>query len=200
MINIKEQLYLQALTNVLETADKTQSYTKENVKKVVVYGIKFINAHHVNVTTVEDADIFYKLVLGICDFIGLLTPNEFMNMFPIAKEFNGHKYECKDYFGTWDYLNTLERDKPIKDQNIDNGSIVGFLWEYHNWEVRRFTVKLTTALERIQAAQGLPTMFETLGIETHAVYENNGKQFMVNANGRTQRLRKKMPRFLKLVK
>lgn len=145
---MKEQLYLQALTNVLETSDKMQSYTKENIKKVVVYGIKYINAH-VKVTAVEDADIFHKLVLETCDFIGLLTPNEFMNIFPIAKEFNGHKWEVKDYFYTRDYLNTLERDKPIKDQNIDNGSVVGFLWEYHNWEIIRFTVKLTTALERI---------------------------------------------------
>ncbi len=193
---MKEQLYLQALANVLKTANETQDYTKENIKKIVIYGVKYTNTH----CLVGVAETFYNLVIEIHDFIGFLTPNEFMNIFPVEKEYNGHKYECKDYFYTMEYLNTLERDKPIKDQNIDNGSVIGFLWEYHNWEVRRFTVALTTAIERMQMVQGLPTMFDSLGIETQTLYESNGSQFLLNANGRTTALRKPLPKYLRQLK
>lgn len=115
---MKEQLYLRALTNVLQEAYKTGSHTKDNIIKVVFYGIKYINAYHSNnITTFEKAEDFYNLVMGISDFIRYLTPNEFMNIFSITKEYDGHKYECKDYFYTMEYLNTLKRDKSIGKQD-----------------------------------------------------------------------------------
>lgn len=49
-------------------------------------------------------------------------------------------------------------------------------------------------------AQGLPTMFDRLGFEPHTLYENNGSQFLLGANGRTQKLHKSVPQYLKLIK
>ena len=198
---MKENLYWKALIAVIKKALENNNYTHDDVKKMAFYGIKYTNTQRVdNMHTSEEAEDFHKFVMAVSEFIGRLTPNEFMNIFPITKEYDGHKWGMKDYFYTMEYLNTLERDKPIKDQNIDNGSVVGFLWEYHNWEVRRFTVKLATALERIQAAQGLPTMFDALDIETHTLHESNGKQFLIDSNGRTTALRKPLPRYLKPIK
>jgi len=118
--------------------------------------------------------------------------------------YGGHKYECKDYCYTMEYMDTLERDKQIKEQNIDNGSVIGFLWEYHNWEIRRFAVTLITSLSRLQRLQGQLTvtdkLFDMLSIEPLTIYESNGKQFLLNTNGKTVAVYKPLPRYLKQLK
>lgn len=201
---MKENLYWKALLTVIKNALEKPNYTHDDIKKMVLYGIKYTNTQRVaDIDTLEEAEDFYEFVMGVSDFIGYLTPSEFMNIFPVAKEYNGHKYECKDYFYTVDYLNTLERDKPIKDQNTD-GSVIGFLWEYHNWEIRRFTVTLTTSLCKLQRFQGLSTitdnLFDTFDIKPLTLYESNGKQFLLDSDGRTTSLQKPLPRYLKQIK
>ncbi|WP_289891448.1 hypothetical protein [Virgibacillus pantothenticus] len=39
----------------------------------------------------------FQIANAIQDTTGKLTPKEFMNIFPIDKEFDGDKYEMKDY-------------------------------------------------------------------------------------------------------
>lgn len=202
---MKENLYWKALLTVIKNALEKPNYTRDDIKKMVFYGIKYTNTQRVDdIDTLEEVEDFHNFVMGVSDFIGYLTPSEFMNIFPVAKEYNGHKYECKDYFYTIEYLNTLERDKPIKEQSIDEGSVLGFLWEYHNWEVRRFTVTLTTSLSKLQMFQGQPTitdkLFDTLGFETHTLYESSGKQFLLDSDGRTTVVHKPLPRYLKQIK
>lgn len=202
---MKGQLYLQALNNVNKAAIENYTYSRDEIKKIVFYGIKYTNTQHAReASTLKEAELLYEFDTAISNFIGYLTPNEFMNIFPVTKEYEGHKYECKDYFYTMEYLNTLERDKPIKDQSIDEGSVIGFLWEYHNWEVRRFTVTLTTNLSKLQIFQGQSAitdeLFDTLGIEIHSLYESNGKQFLLNSKGKITALHKPLPRYLKQIK
>ncbi len=144
---MKENLYWNALIAVIKNALEKPNYTRDDIKKMVFYGIKYTNTQRVaDMHMLEEAEDFHEFVMAVSDFIGFLTPNEFMNVFPVAKEYDGHKYGCKDYFYTRDYLNTLERDKPIKDQDIDESGVIGFLWEYHNLEIEIFTVALTSSL------------------------------------------------------
>lgn len=201
----KGQIYINSLLNVYKKVLGIRSFTVDDTKKLVFYSVKYVNTQCDNeFNTVDDAERFHGLVMATRDVIGLLTPNQFVNVFPIEKKYNGHKYQSKDYFYTTNYLNTLEKDKPIKDQSMDGGTIIGFLWEYHNWEVREFTVALMTSLSRLQRLNGEPTvtdsLFNMLGLETHTLYESNGKQFLLHASGKTQGLRKKTPRYLKLIK
>ncbi len=202
---MKEQLYLQAFVNTNQKAVEKGAYTHDDIKKLVFCGIRYVNIQRAHDTgTLEEAEGFYKFITAISDFIGYLTPNEFMSVFPVSKEYDGHKYECKDYFYTMKYLNTLERDKPIKEQSSDNGSVIDFLWEYHNWEIRRFAVTLITSLSRLQKLQGQPTvtdkLFDMLSIESLTLYESNGKQFLLNTNGKTVAVYKPLPRYLKRLK
>nr|DAM27373.1 MAG TPA: hypothetical protein [Caudoviricetes sp.] len=202
---MKEQLYLQAFVNTNQKAIEKGAYTHDDIKKLVFYGVRYVNIKRGHDTSaLEEAEGFYEFITAISNFIGHLTPNEFMNIFPVSKEYDGHKYECKDYYYTMEYLDTLEMDKQIKEQSIDNGSIIGFLWEYHNWEVRRFTVALTASLSRLQRFQGQSTitdnLFDMLGLETHTLYENNGKQFLMDSKGKTTALNKPLPRYLRQLK
>lgn len=202
---MRKQLYLQAFIKIMDKAIESGNYTHDDIKKLVLYGVKYANTQHSNdMTTFEKAEGFYKFVVAISDFMGYLTPNEFMNMFPIIKEYRGHKWGMKDYFYTMKYINTLERDKPIKDQNIDDGSVIGFLWEYHNWEIRRFTVNLTTSLSNLQRFQGIPTitdsLFDTFDIKPLNIHKSNGRQFLLDSSGKTKALHKPLPRYLKQIK
>ena len=206
---MKKELYLQALLNLMKETKENQSYTRREfndyLKKIILYGVKFINAQCVDdIDSAEEAERFHMIVIAISDSMGLLTPNEFLNIFPINKEYNGHKYQSKDYFYTMEYLNALERDKPIKDQSMDGGTVIGFLWEYCNMEVQEFTVALMTSLSRLQRLNGEPTitdsLTEMLGVKSYTLCESNGKQFLLDTNGKTQRLCKKTPRYLKLIK
>lgn len=206
---MKKELYLQALLNVMKEKKENQSYTRRELndylKKVILYGVKFVNAQRVDdISSAEEAECFHMIVMAISDSMGLLTPNEFLNIFPVSKEYNGHKYQSKDYFYTMNYLNSLERDRPIKDQSIDRGTAIGFLWEYDNYEVREFTVALMTSLSRLQRLNGEPTITDSLtkmlGVKSYTLCESNGKQFLLDTNGKTQSLHKKTPRYLKLIK
>ena len=150
---MKENLYWKALIAVIKNGLENNNYTHDNIKRMAFYGIKYTNTQRVDdMDTLEEAEDFHKFVMAVSEFIGRLTPNEFMNMFPITKEYDGHKWGMKDYFYTMEYINTLERDKSIKAQNIDGG-VMGFLWEYHNREVRMFTVKLSASTSNLQKFQ-----------------------------------------------
>lgn len=201
----KGQIYINSLLNVYKKVLGIRSFTVDDTKKLVLYGVKYVNTQCDNeFNTVDDAERFHGLVMATHDVIGLLTPNQFVNVFPIEKKYNGYKYQSKDYFYTMNYLNSLERDKPIKDQSMDGGTVLGFLWEYCNMEVREFTVALMTSLSRLQRLNGEPTITDSLtkmlGVKSYTLCESNGKQFLLDTNGKTQRLCKKTPRYLKLIK
>ena len=66
--------------------------------------------------------------------MGTLKPKEFMELYPIPKEYDGHKYEIKDYFYTRDYIKGLEQENPIGTE------VFNLLWEYQNRDLIHFNV------------------------------------------------------------
>lgn len=51
------------------------------------------------------------------DLISTLTYKEFMNVYPVAKEYNEHKYGWKDYYTTMEYLQDKDLDSRIGQDN-----------------------------------------------------------------------------------
>lgn len=84
-----------------------------------------------------------------------LTPRQFEQLFPIIKEYNGNKWQCKDYFYTRDYLRKLNMDEPIGADRLQD-----FLWEYHNNLVREFLVYSLGIVDDFLKLQGEPTIGE----------------------------------------
>lgn len=76
----------------------------------------------------------------------LITPREFLTMFPIKKEFDGQKYECKDYFYTKEYLSTIDLDEPISEP-------FEFLWDYWNSDTARFLMNVMGAMSDVRKEQ-----------------------------------------------
>lgn len=133
-------------------------------------GIKLVG--HIKVKKEDSDQLLY--VCGIfIGMIGILTPREFMNMFPIDKNYDGEKYCIKDYFSTM---------KMIKEYGIDNEigyeSTLGFLFDYVNSDVNDFMVQVIEALDSEAKKNGGESIWEKLigGINTYHI--RNG--FLIN--------------------
>lgn len=198
----KHELYVNAFYNAANDIYDNQDAVSLT-KKLIIYGVKMVNANPKPTgISWDEAMRDFQFAEIIKTLIGTLSPGEFVNLFPIAKEFDGHKYETKDYFYTRDYIQTLPSGEPIGDSE----AVVNFLWEYHNWEIRTFTVKIMGYTDNLRKLEGQPSAWELFceekGIKTYSKHtDQKGREFMVDREtGKSFRVKKRIPRYLKAVK
>ena len=191
-------IYLQALINSMKDY-KNGADEKDSIKKLVFYGVKTINTkpkdEYLNLETIQSNIDFNNVILGA---IGTLTPKELMNIFPLDKYYKGAKYESKDYFYSMNYIKDHGINKPIKDP-------ISFLWEYTNINTSIFLMNVLGEIDNLRISQGNQSMasefMEAQGIKPLRKYtDQRGKDFFINDKGQTMRIKKKYPRYLKLVK
>jgi len=183
----------------LNTVASDDYRSTDSIKKLIFYGVKAVNS-------ITDRDMKYlrsnfQFIETIQQMMGTLKPSEFVNIFPITKEYDGNRYGTKDYFYTMDYLKTLS-DEPIGEER----QVMDFLWEYHNLEICLFVVNMLSIASDLRRSEGQPGIMEEWcaenGIKTYTMHtDQKGKRFVVdNETGKSFRVRKKMPRYLKLVR
>lgn len=116
-MNASFAIYKKAYTSTLKAYQIGQD-TLPIIKKAIFYGVKMINTMK---DEILDEDLIYnfKLINSIIDMMSTITPKEFINIFPIKKDYKGYKFDTKDYFYTMDYLKTLDLDTPIGDKILD---------------------------------------------------------------------------------
>ncbi|HHX0219671.1 TPA: hypothetical protein ACU3U7_002710 [Enterococcus faecalis] len=119
--------------------------TGVSIQQLVFYGIKCYGRWYEK-STKKDSWTSYQEFQRILDLMTLITPREFLTMFPIKKEFDGQKYECKDYFYTQEYLSTINLDEPISEP-------FEFLWDYWNRETARFLMNMMGAMSDVRKEQ-----------------------------------------------
>lgn len=197
----KYDLYIRAFKKVLQSCSDDQEYNfKAVMRKLITYGVKAVNCKkEADVITMEEAENNFQFIELVKSFMGSLAPIEFMSLFPIRKEYDGHKWEMKDYFYTRDYLNSLDLSKPIGEE------ICNFLWEYFNPEISIFVVNMMGCIDNFRRLEGQPSLAEewanTNGIKTYTLHtDNKGKQFLFDKEtGKTMRIKPKVEH-LKVVK
>lgn len=149
----------------------------------------------------KTSDMRFRIYNALFSFMGELYPAEFERIFPIEKDFDGHKYECKDYFYTKKILNSMPQDKPIGEDNITR-----LLWDYQNPFTRELLVSYLHVIDDLRSLQGKPSMMEEFaqqnGIRTYTKFTSpNGREYMRdNDTGKTFRVRKPRPEHLRIVK
>lgn len=197
----KHGLYLNAFFKTVKTTD-LRDPDPTVIKKLIFYGVKIINSRQEpSVITRDETTAKFQFADLIQGLIGLLKPNEFVNLFPITKEYDGARWQTKDYFCTMNYIKSLP-DEPIG--NVD--SVTKFLFEYHNWEISMFIINLMELASDLRQLQGQPGIMEEWcaknGIKTYSMHTGqNGKRFMVdNETGKSFRVKRKVPRYLRIVK
>ena len=201
--NKKYDLYLNAFERAVRKYKDTPDLgnRKDYVKQAIFYGVKAVNTKDKpKYLTREAAENNFQFGSIVKSMIGLLTPDEFIKIFPIRKEYDGNKWQTKDYFYTRDYINTLDPNKPIREQEDP----LMFLWEYTNWDITLFNVNLMGYLSDLRRLEGYPSMAaewaEMNGIETHTAHQDHkGNEFIIK-DGKALKLRKPRPKHLKLIK
>ncbi len=205
----KNLLYTEAWCRTVKLNPNLDSACKGNtnkearllLKKVIFYGVKAVNTkQEPEYVTKEAAETDFQFVSIVKDLMSLLTPIEFMQVFPIDKDYKGNKWGLKDYFYTRDYINGLEQDKPIGEE------ILKFLWEYQNKDITNFSVSSMEAMSNLRKLDGLPSLAEefadAMGLKTYTEYKGSkGQRFLIDRQtGKTMRVKEPKLRYLKLVR
>lgn len=169
----------------LEDRDKMKKYIFLNVKKFVA------ERHDKKKYAYKQLKNRLQFMFNLTDLMGRLTPVEFMQMFPIPKEYDGEKYSVKDYFSTMEEVSKYPQDKPIGDK------ITEFLMEYYNRDIMEFeVVKLCTISEirRKQGQLGLMEQFaEDNGLRFQAFYQDGNEMVDSETGERFEIVKPKNP-------
>lgn len=123
--------------------------------------------------TLKQNQYRFQMIDSIFGVLGCLTLRNFVTTFPIGKDYDGAKWECKDYFYTMDVLKNMDWDKPIGRDKLSE-----LLWDYENDELRHAYIEFTTAMSAIYRAQTGKGIAETwcdnMGIPTFTEDKETG--------------------------
>lgn len=146
----------------------------------------------------------FHLAMYIEDFFGMLTPNQLLQTFPPAKTYDGAKWGNVDYYSTMVKFEDLLMDVPIRESGEDINEL---LWGYDNHDLMIFNVNLmcvVSELHKLKTGRDmLDDFMENQGKpplnKYHLQTDSNGKQYMVDEQGRSFKIRKAKPRYLKVI-
>lgn len=177
-----------------------KALVRENPVQIIYYGVRYIdNKEEVTKFTLDEVELETDLIWTIISYMRSLTPREFINIFPINKEYDGIKQEMKDYFYTMNMIKALPQDKPI------GANIFNFLLDYTNIYINIFAAKIMSNIDKSRELEGKSNLFEDWAqknnIPLYRIYSNShGKKFMVDiATGKSYKIREKVPRYLKIL-
>ena len=165
---IKDDLYC------LSDKDKLKKYIFLNVKKIVK------EKHDKTEYTYEQLNNRLQFMFNLTDLIGRLTPVEIMQMFPIPKEYNGEKYQVKDYFSTIEEVKKYPQNKAIGDK------ITEFLMEYYNLDIIKFEVVKMCTISEIRRKQGQLGLMEQFAEDNEIhlqTFHQDGNEMVDNKTG-----------------
>lgn len=187
-MNNKYSLYLNAFQDVIKKRIENEE-DRTLLKRNVFYGVKLI------ITMKEPSDYkqarsAFELASIVKQVAGELTPNEFMNIFPIDKYYQGEKNGDKDYFYTMDYIQSYDLNNPLGDD------VLTFLMEYANIEILCFNVQTMCFMSSIRRYEGKPSLAQEWadmnGIDTYSKHtDQKGNEFLIDRQGKTQKVQKK---------
>jgi len=156
--------------------DIDKGFDFEAHKQTILWGVRSLGYGSKELyesTSIEDKLALYQFV---SDLIDRITPRQLMSIFPITKEYDGHKYEMKDYFYAMNKCKEHGLDNPISNS-------FEFLWDYYNRETGGFVVNYLSTLSDVtkeKAGQGLmETYLAEIGSTTYTEKVINGKRVLV---------------------
>src|SRR5699024_1205083 len=145
-------------------------------KKIIFWRVKTLGHGNQEYSNKENAEERLSLYRFVSDLIDRITPRQLINIFPITKDYDGHKYEMKDYFYAMDKCKEYGLDKPIGDS-------FDFLWDYCNRDIGSFVVNYLSTLSDVTkrtTGQGLmETYLAEAGIPTYTEKIIDGKRVLV---------------------
>lgn len=181
-------LYLNAFDREMDKNKDDFLEKPDNINKLITYGIKIINLEPEREMSLDVLESKFGFIVMINYFIGQLTPQEFMNLFPIEKIYDGKKYQAKDYYYTKRYMDSLPQNK-----SIGKDKVLRVLWNYTNDALMGYFFNLSDTVDELDIAKGEKSateqFFDGAGIDTFTMHEDsNGKKYIVDSTGKTRRI------------
>lgn len=140
----------------------------------------------------------YDSIDRVYNFIGFLTIRDLVTMFPIRKDYDGEKYQCKDYFYTVDVLSKMDWDEPIGRDNV-----FSLMWDYCNEDLERILGEymcLVSELHKKKTGKGFAEVFaEMFDIPSYSINEDAGL-IQDNQTGEIIKMDEKKPSHIKMIK
>ena len=203
LIKINNAWQRQYTNAVKEAYDSTNNslydIPQDKLMKVGFAGIKFIcslqdedrmckKLGDKSIESLKECQKKFEFMNVIFSVLGCLTVKNFVITFPITKEYDGEKWQSKDYFFTMDVLSKMDWDKPIGRDKMSD-----LLWDYQNNDLRNIYVEymcVASALYRAQTGKGIAEEWaDDMGIPTYSV-DNEEGFVRDNQTGRVSKLEK----------
>lgn len=157
-----EQLYMKAFGKELAAisvySDWNQS--RDNLKRAVFFAVKYYGLERIDRRhsrepgTYEQVSNDFNFLECVKTLMKQLTPRKIMSIFPISKEYDGEKWDCKDYYFTVEKLKDFQLDIPLGDERLEE-----FLWCYWNEDLFAFdfvSISIISNRYKIQTGGHLP--------------------------------------------
>ena len=187
--NCWQRQYHNAICKTMEENEgkKIEDFPQEDLMKIALSGVKHVisvleirreNARLGTdyTKTLEESQATFDLIDALFSVMGCIKLKNFVTIFPITKEYDGEKWQSKDYFYTIYVLSKMDWDKPIGRDNMYD-----LLWDYQNDDLREVCVEFTCAMSAIyrsQTGKGIAEEWcDEIGIPTYAV-DNTVNDFM----------------------
>ena len=200
--NCWQRQYHNAICKTMEENEgkKIEDFPQEDLMKIALSGVKHvisvleIRRENTRIgtdytKTLEESQATFDLIDALFSVMGCIKLKNFVTIFPITKEYDGEKWQSKDYFYTIDVLSKMDWDKPIGRDNMYD-----LLWDYQNDDLREVCVEFTCAMSAIyrsQTGKGIAEEWcDEIGIPTYAVDNINGIM-RDNQTGKVTKIKKK---------
>ena len=127
------------------------------------------------------------------------SPEWLAREFPAEKEYYGHTWGAKDYYTSMEVLKAAKAGTWTKED------VQSFLWGWDCHSLIGFTIAGLYLVDELRAMQGEPSLMESfahdMGIKVyHSTKIENGKEIMIDEDGRSLGVLKKPHKHLRVVR
>lgn len=196
----KHKLYGVAYRRVLDEAvAQMEDGEKRNIEKIIWYGVRYL-------TTMPDYKDYefdinsFNLISGIKGLMSSMTLQQFKNVFPIKKDFNGARWGVKDYFYTMEYIKRIG----LEPNDLLGDFALELLANYWNDDIGNLYAKSLAIMSSIRRHEGHLSLFEEFmaqqGQDTPNTFKNSKGQAYYVRQGKPVKVQMRKPNHLKTIK
>lgn len=200
----KHTVYGNAVSRWHEKYENNPEIGKDELIKILYLEVKSVaiekreKRKHL---TLEEAEGQFQFLCAVIDLLSVLTPIEFMRLFPAEKTYNGKKYGCKDYFSTMEAMKSYPPEEPIGSDKIQD-----FMWSYMNDDIADLEVEQMMAMSNIRRLQGQKGLaeefFDSQGVQGYTFFEEDGvaRNHATGEWVKMEKPKKRVPKQFKVIK
>lgn len=177
----KWELYKAAYDNLIVrcTLEKENNNIADTLCKMFFYGTRYITLKRntnrkgifenqvLNYDELMEEFSFVNLMYQI---MGHLTLNQIKGIFPLDKEYDGAKWQCKDYFYAVEHLKGINPDDLLCHQFSDMEDFTWVYWNRDIFELDAVMIDIASDIRRFEGEKGIvEEWMQKQGVESYTI-------------------------------